>query len=70
MAGAGGTPPTIIKKVGNDVCAVLGLPAVQKQIAILGTYVQPMSQPQLVAFIESEQALWRPGVRQVEHTAH
>ena len=70
LAARRATPPAILQKVGADVRAVLAVPALQKQFAALGTYTKPMSSSQLIDFIRSEQALWRPIVRRVNLAAH
>jgi tripartite-type tricarboxylate transporter receptor subunit TctC len=64
-----GTPGAIVRKVGEDLRAVLAQPDLQAKFAKLGTYVHPMSSSQLAAFIDSEQTLWRPVAHAVNRAA-
>ena len=65
LAAPRGTPGEIVRKVNADLNVVLSQTDVQKKFASLGTYARPISSAETVAFIDSEQALWRPIVRQV-----
>lgn len=55
-----GTPAPIIQKVNADLDKVLGEPDLAKQLALRGTYVNPMSPPQVNTFINQQQEQWRP----------
>ena len=60
-----GTPDAIVQKLNRDLCSVLGQPELQKKLAELATYVQPMSVAQTAQFIKSEQKLWQPIARKL-----
>jgi tripartite-type tricarboxylate transporter receptor subunit TctC len=55
-----GTPATIVNKVSDDLRTVLGDPEIKKQLAIRGSYTNPMSPSELNAFITAQQSQWRP----------
>jgi putative tricarboxylic transport membrane protein len=65
-----GTPDTIVHKVSKDLRAVLAEPELQKRFAALGTYAHAMTPAEAAVFIRSEQALWRPIVREVMPQSH
>jgi tripartite-type tricarboxylate transporter receptor subunit TctC len=60
-----GTPDGIVRKVGEDLRAVLDQPAVRQRLADLGTFARPMSPAETTEFIRREQELWRPVVKQI-----
>ena len=60
-----GTPDWIVRKVGEDLRAVLDQPAVRQKLADLGTFARPMSPAETTEFIRREQELWRPVVKQI-----
>jgi tripartite-type tricarboxylate transporter receptor subunit TctC len=60
-----GTPDWIVRKVSEDLRAVLDQPAVRQRLADLGTFARPMSGAETTEFIRREQELWRPVVKQI-----
>jgi tripartite-type tricarboxylate transporter receptor subunit TctC len=60
-----GTPDGIVRKVGEDLRAVLDQPAVRQRLADLGTFARPMSPAETTEFIRREQELWRSVVKQI-----
>lgn len=60
------TPDVIIDKVNKDLRTVAENPEVQAKLAQLGTYVRPMTPPELAAFMVSEQGKWLPAVKKVD----
>ena len=58
-----GISDTVIEKVSRDLQIVLGHPELQQKFAALGTFVHPMKQSELLAFIRNEQQMWKPIVR-------
>jgi tripartite-type tricarboxylate transporter receptor subunit TctC len=60
-----GTPEGIVRKVNNDLNAVLEQPDVQRKLEALGTYPRITTPAETAKFIRSEQELWRPVVRQL-----
>jgi len=58
-----GVSSEIVHKVNRDLRDVLAQSELQRKFQTLGTYARPMSPPQTVSFIRSEQDRWRPLVR-------
>jgi tripartite-type tricarboxylate transporter receptor subunit TctC len=65
-----GTPPEIVRKISADMISGLDEPDVRGRLAQIGAYVRPMSPEELAAYIEAQQALWRPVVRKVLAKSH
>ena len=59
-----GTPDAILQKVSRELRASLADAGLQEKFAKLSTEAAPMSPPELRAFIEREQKLWIPVIRQ------
>ncbi len=55
-----GTPAAAIQKVNDTLRKVLAEPELAKQLALRGAYVDPMSPSEVNAFINTQQAQWRP----------
>jgi len=55
-----GTPTAIIGKVSAGLQQVLADPDIVKPLALRGSYVDPMSPAEVNAFINAQQAQWRP----------
>ena len=55
-----GTPATAIKKFNETLQKVLSEPDLAKQLALRGAYVNPMSPAEVNAFVNAQQAQWRP----------
>jgi tripartite-type tricarboxylate transporter receptor subunit TctC len=60
-----GTPDAIVRKVGQDLQAVLEQPAVKEKFETLGVYPRPMSPADTAAFIHGERQLWKPVIKEV-----
>ncbi len=60
-----GTPQPIASKISDDLRAVLDEPAMKKRFEDLASYINPMTPAELKAFIQSEQALWKPVIDQI-----
>jgi tripartite-type tricarboxylate transporter receptor subunit TctC len=60
-----GTPEPIAKKISADLRAVLSEPATKKRFEDIASYIDPMSPEELVAFVKTEQALWKPVIEQI-----
>jgi tripartite-type tricarboxylate transporter receptor subunit TctC len=65
MMAPAGVPDAIIQKVNADLRKVVAMPDVQERMHTLGTYSRDLSAAQTREFIESEQKLWWPVVREV-----
>jgi tripartite-type tricarboxylate transporter receptor subunit TctC len=55
-----GTPAAAIQKVNEALEKVLSEPDLAKQLALRGAYVDPMMPSEVNAFINAQQAQWRP----------
>jgi tripartite-type tricarboxylate transporter receptor subunit TctC len=55
-----GTPAAAIQKVNAGLQKVLGEPDIADPLAQRGAFVSPMSPPEVNAFINAQQAQWRP----------
>jgi tripartite-type tricarboxylate transporter receptor subunit TctC len=60
-----GTPDAIVRKVNQDLNAVLTEPELRQRLQELGAFVRTMSPSETGAFIHSEQTTWKPLVRKV-----
>lgn len=60
-----GTPEPIIRKVSDDLRAVLVTPEVKDKLAARGSYVHPATAAEALAFVRSQQELWKPALEQV-----
>jgi tripartite-type tricarboxylate transporter receptor subunit TctC len=56
-----GTPPAIVRKISDDLRAVLVRPEIKDKIAARGGYVHPAGPAEAEAFVRSQQELWQPG---------
>jgi len=61
-----GTPEAIVRKVSDDLRAVLVKPEVKDKLAARGSYVHPATPAEALAFVRSQQELWKPALEQVE----
>jgi tripartite-type tricarboxylate transporter receptor subunit TctC len=55
-----GTPAPVVKKISDDLRAVLVKPELKQRYEDLGTYIRPTTPEELTAFIREQQAIWRP----------
>lgn len=60
-----GTPAPIVKKIADDLSAVLSRADVRQKFRELSVSTRTMSSPQLADFIASERQLWEPVIRQI-----
>jgi tripartite-type tricarboxylate transporter receptor subunit TctC len=49
-----------VKKISDDLRAVLVKPELKQRYEDLGTYIRPTTPEELTAFIREQQAIWRP----------
>jgi tripartite-type tricarboxylate transporter receptor subunit TctC len=54
------TPQAIIDKVSEDLRKVTAEPELQKKLATLGSYTNPMSAAEAQAFVHRQQQMWQP----------
>lgn len=66
MLAPNGTPAEIVRKVSDDLRAVLVKPGVKDKLAARGSYVHPATTAQAEGFVRSQQVLWKPALEQVE----
>ncbi len=55
-----GTPEAIVGKLSEDLRKVVVDPELEKKIARLGSYTNPMSPTETTAFIHKQQQTWQP----------
>jgi tripartite-type tricarboxylate transporter receptor subunit TctC len=55
-----GTPDAVIAKVSGDLAKVTAEPELQKKLATLGSYTNPMSAAEALAFVHKQQKMWQP----------
>jgi tripartite-type tricarboxylate transporter receptor subunit TctC len=60
-----GVSAEIVQQLNRDLRNVLSQSELQRKFQSVGTYVRPMSPPETVSFIRSEQDRWRPLVREL-----
>jgi tripartite-type tricarboxylate transporter receptor subunit TctC len=65
LMGPPGTPAPIAGKVSDDLRAVLSEPATIKRFEDIASYINPMSPTELLAYIRTEQALWKPVIERI-----
>jgi tripartite-type tricarboxylate transporter receptor subunit TctC len=65
VMGPPGTPEPVARKVSDDLRAVLSEPGMQKRFEDIASYINPMSPAELLAYIRTEQALWKPVIEQI-----
>jgi tripartite-type tricarboxylate transporter receptor subunit TctC len=63
--GPPGTPEPIARKVSDDLRAVLGERATKQRFEDIASYINPMSPAELLTYIRTEQALWKPVIEQI-----
>jgi tripartite-type tricarboxylate transporter receptor subunit TctC len=61
-----GTPEGVVRKVSDDLRAVLIMPDVRDKLAARGAYVKPATAAEALAFVRSQQELWKPALEQVD----
>jgi tripartite-type tricarboxylate transporter receptor subunit TctC len=55
-----GTPEPVVKKVSEALRKAVSDAALQKKVAVTGNYLQPMSPAEVMAYVQAEQAVWKP----------
>ena len=65
LMGPPGTPEPIARKVSDDLRAVLSEPATIKRFEDIASYINPMSPAELLTYIRTEQALWKPVIERI-----
>jgi tripartite-type tricarboxylate transporter receptor subunit TctC len=60
-----GTPDSIVQKLNSDLRKAVAMPDVVEQLQALGTYSRDLTPAQTGEFIQSEERLWDPIVREV-----
>lgn len=60
-----GTPAAIVRKIGEDLNAVLAQPEVRQKLDALSISTRTMSPQGLSEFIKSERQLWKPVIQQL-----
>jgi tripartite-type tricarboxylate transporter receptor subunit TctC len=60
MVAPPGTPEPIVRKVSDDLRAILTNPEVRAKLAAVGSYARPLSPQDTTNFIQAEQRTWGP----------
>ena len=60
-----GTPDPIVRKISQDLRAVLEQSAVKEKFETLGVYPRPTSPAEAAEFIRNERRLWKPIIKDV-----
>ena len=60
-----GTPDAIVRRVSQDLQAVLTQPAIKEKFEALGVYPRPTSPAEATEFMRSERQLWKPVIKDV-----
>lgn len=60
-----GTPEPIARKISADLRSVLTKPEAVARLTELGTYLEPMSPDELLAFIRKQQQAWKPVLSEI-----
>ena len=60
-----GTPQAIVRKISDDLRAVLVKPEITNKVAARGGYVHPANPAEAEAFVRSQQEMWKPALEQV-----
>jgi tripartite-type tricarboxylate transporter receptor subunit TctC len=60
-----GTPEAIVRKISDDLRAVLTKPEIKDKLAARGAYVHPATPTEAQAFVRSQQELWKPALEHV-----
>ena len=55
-----GTSEAIIDKISEDLRKVVVDPELEKKLATLGSYTNPMSPAEATAFVHKQQQTWQP----------
>ena len=63
-----GTPEAIIGKVSEDLRKVVAQPELDKKLAALGSYTNPMSAGDATAFVHKQQQMWQPVLNEIVKT--
>ena len=64
-----GTPEHIIAKISEDLRKVVSDPDFKKTIATRGSYTRAMSPAEAIAFVQAEQAKWKPVLELIANKA-
>jgi tripartite-type tricarboxylate transporter receptor subunit TctC len=64
LAAPTGTPERIVRRLNEGLHHVLEMPSVRQHFDELGTHLKIMTPAETKAFVESEQKLWWPIVKE------
>src|SRR6185312_5275970 len=65
VMGPPGTPPAVAQKISDDLRAVLSTPEMKQRFTTVASYINPMTPAQLLDYIHTEQALWKPVIERI-----
>ena len=59
------TPDAIVRKLSADLHKVTSEPTLQKKLAALGAYTNPMMSADTTAFVHKQQSMWQPVLNEI-----
>ena len=65
LMGPPGMPQPIAQKVSEDLRTVLSEPEIKQRFTTVASYINPMTPAQLLDYIHTEQALWKPVIERI-----
>jgi tripartite-type tricarboxylate transporter receptor subunit TctC len=60
-----GTPDAIVRKISDDLRAVLTDPEIRDKLVARGAYVHPATPTEAQAFVRGQQELWKPALEHI-----
>jgi tripartite-type tricarboxylate transporter receptor subunit TctC len=60
-----GTPDAIVRKISDDLRAVLTKPEIKAKLAARGAYVHPATPTEAQEFVRGQQELWKPALEHI-----
>jgi tripartite-type tricarboxylate transporter receptor subunit TctC len=65
LMGPPGLPAPLAQRISTDLRALLSEPATKQRFEDIASYINPMAPDELLAYIRTEQALWKPVIERI-----
>jgi len=65
LMGPPAMPQPVAQKVSDDLRVVLSQPEIKQRFTTVASYINPMTPAQLLDYIHTEQALWKPVIERI-----
>jgi tripartite-type tricarboxylate transporter receptor subunit TctC len=65
LMGPPAMPQSVAQKVSDDLRVVLSQPEIKQRFTTVASYINPMTPAQLLDYIHTEQALWKPVIERI-----